>query len=575
MTRGRQPKVNDEINWVTDEDGNVLGYMKDDKTLIPITELTDAQRANPAIVGAAGVGNGKIYDENSQEIVASSRIIRMVSQAMNTSTESTFNGGTLGFSRTHRTRHYLNMSFYAFRIPVAFFYTDSNNMEVLLPEAYRWQVGFEQNYLMANANIPDRPLVTFGGLDVVTFDPANPPAKGYVWSDWIYLDKEVPAGQYFGFWTTIESVTPGDNKIPYYRNASSFAEQRYIGTVSASNVSQINARTAATAKSVSLANAAQSGGSNYYAPPCMQVMSRDTHIKTVVLSGSSIQNGIGEGNVNGSGSYGDSLGSPKGNRGYMERGVMEESGAQIALQMSKGSRRLGQYVDVDTYWKYSYNLLRESNADIIELGAGRNDVAGTVTVPSRSASTPYSLYDNVRANGNNSYMCISPGSSGAATSLSDTGGSVLDGSVVWKWLLGATVGTGTQAPSVLIDLARVIQHVKSAVPGIVIRYNHVTLGVSSSDLFASDSGQTLSLGFDIGGKRNTYYGLCVTFQQYLGIDDFTDINTVIEQGGPNTSNKWKTNGTSYWLTHDGTHLHSYSAMLCSKVFTPGMYDKYY
>lgn len=69
MTRGRQPKVNDEINWVTDEDGNVLGYMKDDKTLIPITELTDAQRANPAILGAAGAdNNGGIYDAAGNKV---------------------------------------------------------------------------------------------------------------------------------------------------------------------------------------------------------------------------------------------------------------------------------------------------------------------------------------------------------------------------------------------------------------------------------------------------------------------------------------------------------------------------
>lgn len=69
MTYGRQPRVNDEINWVTDEDGNVLGYMKDDKTLIPITELTDAQRANTAILGAAGAdNNGGIYDADGNVI---------------------------------------------------------------------------------------------------------------------------------------------------------------------------------------------------------------------------------------------------------------------------------------------------------------------------------------------------------------------------------------------------------------------------------------------------------------------------------------------------------------------------
>lgn len=36
MTAGRQPRVNEEINWVTDEDNNVLGFMKDARTFVPI-----------------------------------------------------------------------------------------------------------------------------------------------------------------------------------------------------------------------------------------------------------------------------------------------------------------------------------------------------------------------------------------------------------------------------------------------------------------------------------------------------------------------------------------------------------
>lgn len=63
MARGRQPEVNREINWVSDEDGNVIGYMKDPKTLIQITELTDEQRAKTSIVAAAGTdSSGNIYD---------------------------------------------------------------------------------------------------------------------------------------------------------------------------------------------------------------------------------------------------------------------------------------------------------------------------------------------------------------------------------------------------------------------------------------------------------------------------------------------------------------------------------
>lgn len=41
MTYGRQQSTNREINWVTDEDGNVLGYMKDPKTLIGLDAPVD------------------------------------------------------------------------------------------------------------------------------------------------------------------------------------------------------------------------------------------------------------------------------------------------------------------------------------------------------------------------------------------------------------------------------------------------------------------------------------------------------------------------------------------------------
>lgn len=52
MTYGRQPRVNEEINWVTDEDGNVLGYMKDLKTMIPFGGEGPFQ-----IYGVPDVGN--------------------------------------------------------------------------------------------------------------------------------------------------------------------------------------------------------------------------------------------------------------------------------------------------------------------------------------------------------------------------------------------------------------------------------------------------------------------------------------------------------------------------------------
>jgi hypothetical protein len=53
MTAGRQPRVNEEINWVTDEDNNVLGFMKDASTFVPIPTIKN----NPLTGGDFIVGS--------------------------------------------------------------------------------------------------------------------------------------------------------------------------------------------------------------------------------------------------------------------------------------------------------------------------------------------------------------------------------------------------------------------------------------------------------------------------------------------------------------------------------------
>lgn len=55
MTAGRQPRVNEEINWVTDEDNNVLGFMKDARTFVPIPTIENdpLTGGNDIVVGAS------------------------------------------------------------------------------------------------------------------------------------------------------------------------------------------------------------------------------------------------------------------------------------------------------------------------------------------------------------------------------------------------------------------------------------------------------------------------------------------------------------------------------------------
>ncbi len=58
MTYGRQPRINEEINWVTDEDGNVNGYMTNGgRTLQPIPPAVLERALSVANVGFDGVSD--------------------------------------------------------------------------------------------------------------------------------------------------------------------------------------------------------------------------------------------------------------------------------------------------------------------------------------------------------------------------------------------------------------------------------------------------------------------------------------------------------------------------------------
>lgn len=68
MTYGRQAKVNDEINWVTDEDNNVVGYMKDDKTLVAINRINNGRE----VFTAGTTASSDLSDDNTMLVSNSS-----------------------------------------------------------------------------------------------------------------------------------------------------------------------------------------------------------------------------------------------------------------------------------------------------------------------------------------------------------------------------------------------------------------------------------------------------------------------------------------------------------------------
>lgn len=45
MTYGRQPRIQKEVNWVFDEDGNLLGYQKNEREIITLVQQSGQMTA--------------------------------------------------------------------------------------------------------------------------------------------------------------------------------------------------------------------------------------------------------------------------------------------------------------------------------------------------------------------------------------------------------------------------------------------------------------------------------------------------------------------------------------------------
>ena len=82
MTYGRQPKVAIDLNWVTDEDGNVLGFMRDPRTFVPIAALN----TDPLTGGVTLQGGDGIYGVNGiiPKTADSAGIIAAMAMALST-----------------------------------------------------------------------------------------------------------------------------------------------------------------------------------------------------------------------------------------------------------------------------------------------------------------------------------------------------------------------------------------------------------------------------------------------------------------------------------------------------------
>lgn len=215
-------------------------------------------------------------------------------------------------------------------------------MELDLPHSYKFQVALEVHYVDALAGLTIRRIpYLFSGQKTALYNGPGSNPSGHIVSDWLE-HTEIPADAKFGLWTVTENqlgtASPAGT-LPVSWNTSSFID-RHEGIVENINgtdagISFVDADAAVSRNAVSAFSSRQGGFTQGFWP-CQMLIDYDPADKVVALWGDSIGDGVGEGTL-GSGRYGDTMGSERRNRGYLERAVDETLGHNIAVNLSKGS----------------------------------------------------------------------------------------------------------------------------------------------------------------------------------------------------------------------------------------------
>src|ERR1700685_3349127 len=273
------------------------------------------------------------------------------------------------WSNVYRSRNYSNVQFRYFKVVLPMFYTSGAPCaDALFPNNYQFQVGIEYPFNNSFSGIPARLQVTWSGNSTLSYT-AN--TVGYAVSDLMDIGSFVPAGTFFGIWTTSENsaqtpampsqgVNPSDNYQAGW--------ERYTGA-SYNNTSQISANTAFSASSIAAATSVQSGGGYAYGPAFL-LLQHEPNYKSIFMQGDCIAYGIAEG-AQGSSTYGDTLGSALGNVGYYPRWAFEKLGYNL---VNFGRAQDGFKYFSTTNWKYRLQMLTLANPTHILCQYGTNDM---------------------------------------------------------------------------------------------------------------------------------------------------------------------------------------------------------
>jgi hypothetical protein len=580
ISSGTPTTTSATITWTTDE--AATSQVNYGSTTSYGTASSSAALVTSHSITLTGLSASTTYDFQVESVDAAGNTATSSNQTFTTDVVTTwqglgqamslnvqgFNGGA-NWSLTTRSRHYSNARFRSFRVVIQTFYpTGTPIADTNFASNYNFQVGFEYPYVNGNTGIPARIPVTFNGATSTSYTTTVGP-YGYIISDPINLGYWVPAGAFFGLWTTIENAAGGSspsNTLPYQRNASNYLE-KYIG-VNESVTSQIAAETALTATSIGPVGTGAGGYSDYFTP-AMMLIETDSTNPTVAVIGDSIGYGVGEGTA-GNSSIGDPMGDALENAGYVMRGIFENAGYN-AVNLSVGSDA-NKYLSTPSNWTYRKELLELANPTYVINEDIHNDINGTLT-SAWAANTAYPKYSVVAAGGGaNIYMATQAGTSASSgNGPSGTGSSISDGSVIWAYLLPYS-STNDRAGYVFGSIANVNGQIAAAVPSAQLIQTTVTPQSASTDSWATTANQTASNYFGTNSVASVLNGLIAGLNPLLGVSGYIDANPYLEYNYPTATSLWVVNGTANYATTDGTHPDSEGAFLGQAAITSSLFQ---
>jgi hypothetical protein len=436
--------------------------------------------------------------------------------------------------------------------------------------AKNFQFAIEPIAKLATSGLASSPkmMFTFSGSTTAVYGGPGTNPKGYVESDWLYLDTPISADQSFALWDLTEDNARAPGSLPQDNSGGSSYINRWEGSI-VSTTSQMGSLL--TLDSITPFTSNQGGGSSSCTPAFILIDYDDADI-VVGIEGDSTGQGVGEGNL-GSGTTSDVLGTVKGNTGWIARGVNDGLGLNYAVNMAKASDGT-KYKALNGAMRLRHSLMRRANPSHIFDGDGINDLSGNGSnrvkiwaVFNAGQNYAYSRGDVVVANGG-IYLCVrggSPATTGTGPSGTDAFVEITNGGNRWVYLLPDTASGRTAATAYAGKLIK-YDHFRETVPGVKISCTMVGPLAQSSDGFASVAGQTPNYP-PVTGARDLLNGLYrrQPSDPTLGVVAFYDLNKVVEydDGAGIPTGKWAvasdrtaTTGPGYFYTQDGTHQNS-------------------